>query len=296
MGQMLQNHKKSLGEKVFDLVNTCFMVLLAFLCAYPFYYILIYSLSDPLQASKGVLFWPVMPTVANYETIFRLSGLPMATFISVSITVISTLLSMFVNGLAGYLMSRRTMPCRKLIYRTFILTMYISGGLIPNLLLMMALGIYNTYWIYILPGVTAYYMILTKTYIENIPDSLEESAKLDGANYMVILIKIILPVSMPILATIGLFTAVGKWNDYSTTLIYTTDRNLRTLPYILYQFLKEASAIIEESSGKRITTNRITPASIKMTLVVVTVLPILFAYPYLQRFFVKGIMLGAVKG
>lgn len=293
--------RKSTGEKVFDAVNVLFMTLFTFTCIYPFYYIIIYSLSDPLAAAGGVLLWPVDFTWDNYIRIFRLKGIPMATLISVSTTVICTLEAMFVNGMVGYLMSRQTMPFRKFIYRTFIVTMYISGGLIPSFLLMKYLGFYNTYFIYIIPGVSAYYMILIKTYIESIPASLEESAKLDGASYWTIMIRIIMPLSIPILATVGVFTAVGRWSDYSTTLIYTVDNELRSLQYILYQYLKNASALLLQSinnpaaAGTGIA-RQLTPTSIKMTLVVITVVPILCVYPYLQRYFVKGIMLGAVKG
>ena len=288
---------RSRGEKVFDFCNVLFMVLFTFTCVYPFYYIFIYSISDPMQATKGILFWPVDVTLDNYKRVFALKGIGLATMVSVSITVISTLMAMFINGLAGYLLSRPTMPFRKAIYRAFIITMYVSGGLIPNFLLMKYLHLYNTYWIYIIPSVSAYYMILAKTYIESIPASLEESAKLDGASYWTILVRIIMPLAIPILATIGVFNAVGKWSDYSTTLIYTTDKNLRTLQYILYQYLKSASTILLESGMDAGSMQRkLTPTSIKMTLVVITVIPILCVYPYMQRYFTKGIMLGAVKG
>ena len=289
--------RRSPGERLFDALKVVLLGLFTFTCVYPFYYILIYSVSDPLLATKGVLFWPAGFTLENYRRIFQLNGMGLAALVSVSITVISTVSAMLVNGIVGYLVSRPTMPFRKAIYRTFVVTMYVSGGLIPSFLLMKYLHLYNTYWIYILPGVNAYYMILIKTYIEGIPSELEESAKLDGAGYLSIMMRIILPLSIPILATIGVFTAVGKWSDYSTTLIYTTDNNLRTLQYILYQYLKSASAILLESGPSNTDMARkLTPTSIKMTLVVITVVPILCVYPYLQKYFVKGIMLGAVKG
>lgn len=147
-----------------------------------------------------------------------------------------------------------------------------------------------------MPGVSAYNMILAKTFIESIPGSLEESAKLDGASYWKILTRIILPLSKPILATIGVFTAVGAWSDYSTTLIYTVSKDLRTLQYILYQYLKNASTILLEQGSKTNMRRQLTPMSIKMTLLVVTVVPILCVYPYMQKYFTKGIMLGSVKG
>lgn len=287
---------RSTGERIFDIVNIVFMALFTFTCVYPFYYIVIYSISDPLLATKGVLFKPAGFTLENYRRIFSLGGIGRATVISVTTTVICTVSDMLVNGMVGYLMTRSTMPFRRIIYRTFIVTMYVSGGLIPSFILMKKLHVYNTYWIYILPGVNAYYLILIKTYIESIPESLEESAKLDGANYFTIMMRIILPLVIPILATVGVFTAVGKWSDYSTTLIYTTDPDLRSLQYILYSYLKNASTILLEGGTNNSVARKLTPNSIKMTLVVVTIVPIICVYPYLQRYFVKGIMLGAVKG
>ena len=235
-------------------------------------------------------------TLDNYRKVLTLKGIPRATLISVSVTVICTLEQMFISGFLGYLLSRERMPFRKVIYRFFIGTMFVGGGLIPNFLLRKYLGLYDTYLIYIMPGVSAYNMILAKTFIESIPGSLEESAKLDGASYWKILTRIILPLSKPILATIGVFTAVGAWSDYSTTLIYTVSKDLRTLQYILYQYLKNASTILLEQGSKTNMRRQLTPMSIKMTLLVVTVVPILCVYPYMQKYFTKGIMLGSVKG
>ena len=218
-------------------------------CAYPFWYILVYSLSDPLKATAGVFFWPVDFTLDNYRKVLTLKGIPRATLISVSVTVICTLEQMFISGFLGYLLSRERMPFRKVIYRFFIGTMFVGGGLIPNFLLRKYLGLYDTYLIYIMPGVSAYNMILAKTFIESIPGSLEESAKLDGASYWKILTRIILPLSKPILATIGVFTAVGAWSDYSTTLIYTVSKDLRTLQYILYAAPVDAYVHQDDPAG-----------------------------------------------
>ena len=282
--------------KPFDWINAAIMFLFAFTCIYPFWYILVYSFSDPLKATAGVYFWPVDFTLDKYRKVLTLKGIPRATLVSVSITVICTLEQMFISGLLGYLLSRERMPFRKVIYRFFIGTMFVGGGLIPNFLLKKYLGLYDTYWVYIIPGVSAYHMILAKTFIESIPSSLEESARLDGASYWNVLTRIILPLSKPILATIGVFTAVGVWSDYSTTLIYTVSKDLRTLQYILYQYLKNASTILLEQGSKTNMRRQLTPMSIKMTLLVVTVVPILCVYPYMQKYFTKGIMLGSVKG
>lgn len=298
MANKRKKQKKHMYKaKPFDWINAAVMFLFAFTCVYPFWYILVYSLSDPLKATAGVFFWPVEFTLDNYRKVLTLKGIPKATLVSVSITVICTLEQMFISGYMGYLLSRERMPYRKIIYRFFITTMFIGGGMIPEFLLRKYLGLYNTYFIYIMPGVSAYNMILTKTFIESIPSSLEESAKLDGASYWQILMRIILPLSKPILATIGVFTAVGVWSDYSTTLIYIVKRDLRTLQFILYQYLKEASSLLLQEGGNSEEMRRqLTPMSIKMTLLVVTVVPILCVYPYMQKYFTKGIMLGSVKG
>lgn len=291
-----EQKKPMYKAKPFDWINAALMLIFAFTCIYPFWYILVYSLSDPLKATAGVYFWPVDFTLQNYRKVLTLKGIPQALLISVSITVICTLEQMFISGYLGYLLSRERMPYRKIIYRFFIGTMFVGGGLIPEFLLRKYLGLYDTYFVYIMPGVSAYNMILTKTFIESIPSSLEESAKLDGASYWDVLSRIILPLSKPILATIGVFTAVGVWSDYSTTLIYTVSRNLRTLQYILYQYLKGAASILLEEGSKTDMRQQLTPMSIKMTLLVVTVVPILCVYPYMQKYFTKGIMLGSVKG
>ena len=297
MGKRKTAQKKHMYKaKPFDWINAAVMFLFAFTCTYPFWYILVYSLSDPMKAMAGVYFWPVDFTLENYRKVLTLKGIPQATLISVSITVICTLEQMFISGYLGYLLSRERMPYRKAVYRFFIGTMFVGGGLIPEFLLRKYLGLYNTYFIYIMPGVSAYNMILTKTFIESIPSSLEESAKLDGASYWDVLTRIILPLSKPILATIGVFTAVGVWSDYSTTLIYTMNKDLRTLQYILYQYLKNASTILLEQGSKTNMRRQLTPMSIKMTLLVVTVVPILCVYPYMQKYFTKGIMLGSVNG
>lgn len=296
----MKKKNRSVGDRIFDSINGLFMLLFAFLCVYPFYYIIIYSISDPIQAQRGVYFLPIGFTLDNYKTVLAIKGIARAVLISVSITVISTLESMFIAGMTGYLLSRQNMPYRKIVYRFFIVTMYVGGGLIPSFLLMKYLHLYNTYWIYIIPGVAAYNTILTKTYIEGLPASLEESAKMDGASYWTIAIRIIFPLCKPILATIGVFTAVGKWCDYGTTLIYIIDKDLETLQYVLYQKLRTAQDLAKQSASAISVGSdfgrQLTPMSIQMTLLCITVTPILCVYPYMQKYFVKGITLGSVKG
>ncbi|HBP38405.1 MAG TPA: ABC transporter permease [Clostridiales bacterium] len=296
MKQRIQHIMKlSAGDRIFDGFNTAFMILFMFSCLYPFYYIFIYSISDPIQASKGVLFWPLEPTLANYIAVTSIRGIGKAVLVSIGRTVIGSALMVFCSSLLGYLVSRESMPLRKVVYRFFVITMYFSAGLIPVFILFKTLGLYNSFFVYIIPGAVAVFnMILVKTSIEQLPASLEESAKLDGAGYFLIFRKIIFPLCLPIVATIALFGAVGQWNSWSDTLIFTTNKDLRSLQYVLYQLLKEASNIAKEAlEGKKI---RTTPAAVKMTVTMVVTIPILLVYPFMQRYFVKGIMIGAIKG
>ena len=294
-------YKRSFGGVVFDAANYGILFIFALLCFYPFYYILIYSVSDPLLAEVGLTIFPVRPTLMNYARIMKLPGIGRAAFISVARTVIQTGLMMLSSGLLGYVLSRRELGLRKAIYRYFIITMYFSGGLIPTYLLMRGIGLFNNFFVYIVPGVVAVFnMILVKTYIEQLPSALEDSAKIDGASYLTIFYKIIVPVSMPILATIAVFGAVGQWNSWWDNLMYVPDRNLRTLQYTLWAFLQNAAELAGFSSsmiGGLRTGGRmeLTPRSIQMTMTAVVTLPIVFVYPFMQRYFVKGIMIGAIK-
>lgn len=180
--------------------------------------------------------------------------------------------------------------------------MYFSAGLIPLFLTYRTIGIYNTFWVYIIPGiVTPFNLILCKTYIESLPASLEESAEIDGAGYLVRYFRLILPLSKPILATISVFSAVGQWNNWMDTVLYTKDKALQTLQYVLYRYLNEANTLAEiaredPSAMNADLATQLSPLTIKYTISIVTILPILLVYPFFQKYFVKGIMIGAVKG
>ncbi|GHU79372.1 hypothetical protein AGMMS49992_31280 [Clostridia bacterium] len=193
------------------------------------------------------------------------------------------------------------MPFRKLLYRMLTITMYVSGGLIPGFLTAKAYGLLNTFWVYIIPSaVSAYYIILIKTYVEQLPASVEESARIDGAGLMRVFISIILPLSLPMIATIAVYASVAQWNSWMDNHIYTfANKKLTTLQYLLYQYLQEAerlSRAIQASSQEIDAGVYLTPKGVRMTITVITVIPVLLVYPYLQKYFVKGILIGAVKG
>jgi ABC-type glycerol-3-phosphate transport system permease component len=255
----------------------------------------------------GVVLLPRGLTLFNYHEVFALKGILHSVLVSTARTLIGTLATVFSCSLLGYLFTKREMPARSFLYRTLVITMYVSGGLIPYFLMCRAYGLVNNFLVYILPSmVSAYNVILIKTFIEQLPASIEESAMLDGASTFTLFARIIFPLSMPIVATIAVFSAVGQWNSWFDNYIFNgTNDKLKTLQLLLYNVLSEASRLatmlrdrsssisgIEELQKQM----AITPTGVKMTITMLVTLPILAVYPFMQRFFVKGIMLGAVKG
>ena len=297
-------HMKSLSPSrvFFNVLNYGFFLLFMLLCLYPLWYVLIYTISDPEQVARNsVTFLPLGLSSYNIRSVLRLRGVFPAFGMSVARTVVGTAATVTCCTVLGYLFSKEAMPARKVLYRFLVITMYISGGMIPTYLVFRAYGILNTFFVYILPGlVSAYYCILVKTYVEQLPISLEESAILDGANVVQIIVHLIIPLSLPIIATIAIYSAVGQWNSWFDNHIYAfRNKNLMTLQYMLYNFLQEAeelAKLIQNSSEEIDQSQFITPLGIKMTVTLITVLPILLVYPFLQKFFIKGIMIGAVKG
>ena len=286
----------------FDIFNLIFLSTFTLMCVLPFYYLLINTVSDNELTSRGaVTFIPVGIHFENYARVFALRGLANSAIISLARTVIGTALAVLASGFVGYLMTKTEMWGRSLWYRYIIVTMYFSAGLIPWYMNMVMLGMLNNFWAYILPSIVApFNIILVKTYIESIPPSLEESASMDGAGILRVFWQIILPLSKPILATIGIFSAVGHWNQWMDTLFLMTEERLFTLQFVLYRYLSEASnlaSIMRAGQTGAVDASRmLSPRTVQMTVSVVVLLPILLVYPFLQRYFVKGIMIGAVKG
>lgn len=294
----------SAGEKVFSVFNYLFFILFMLLCVYPFYYIFINTISDNILSSRGMIrLIPQGIHFGNYVQVLQIPNIYHALLISVLRTVLGTLLTVLVSGFLGFMMTQRKMWLRKFVYRYFITTMYIGGGIIPVYLLFNQLGLLDNFLVYIIPGmVSAFNMILVKTYVESsIPDELQESAEMDGAGIGTVFFKIVFPLMMPILATLAIFSAVGQWNSFMDTVIYITKDNLHTLQYVLYRYLSQATALANAvntgtMSADQVSSNVQTAQSIKLTVTMIVVLPIFMVYPFFQRFFVKGIMIGAVKG
>jgi len=290
-----------ISDKVLDISNYIFMTFFMLICLIPFYYIVIYSISDPTQAHRVTLL-PIGFTMINYMRVLELNQIYGALVISVLRTVIGTAVTLFCCSLLAYIFSRPEMYLRKFLYRFVVITMFFNAGLIPTYLTFRAYGLRNSFWVYILPfAVNAFFVILIKTFIEQLPKSLEESASLDGAGYFTRYWKIVLPLSKPIIATIAVFSAVNQWNSWFDVFIYNqASPHLYSLQYLLYQYLQRAAnlgAILSGGhSGMVADVQRVTTESARMAITVISVIPIMMVYPFLQKYFIKGIMMGAIKG
>lgn len=289
---------------LFKIVNYSVFLLFTFLCAYPFYYLIINSISSNELSSNGMInFLPRQIHFQNYKDVFQLSGLSTAVVVSIARTVIGTACTVMASAYLGFMFTQKKMWHRSFFYRFVVVTMYFSAGLIPMFMTMKLLHLNNTFWVYIIPGIVQpFNVIMVKTFIESIPSSLQEAAEVDGAGVLTVFFKVILPTCTPILATIAIWAAVGQWNSFQDTLIYITDQKLYSLQYLLYIYLNQANslaALVKSSTNIGAVADLVTkqtPTSIRMTISVVVVLPILFIYPMFQKYFVKGIMIGAVKG
>ena len=292
--------KKTPSRIAFLAINYTVFSFMILLCLYPIWYVLIQSLSGNVRAGKALAI-PYEFTLGNYSQVFQLKGLLLAFAMSVSRTLLGTCITVLCCMFMGYLFSKEQMPFRKFLYRMLTVTMYVTGGLIPTYLVMRAYGFVNSFWIYILPpALSAYYVILIKTFVEQLPASVEESAMLDGAGVFRIFVQIILPMSLPIVATIAVYAAVGQWNAWFDNLIYNSQtKALSTMQYLLYQYLTEAerlTRLLAESSAELDPSFMLTPKGVRMTMTIITIIPVMMVYPFLQRYFIKGIMIGAVKG
>ena len=297
--------KTSKGDRTFQVINILIFAIFAIICAYPCYYLIINSISaNDLSASGKVNFLPHGFQLENYVKVFQLNGLGTAAMVSLGRTVIGTICTVLASVYLGFMFTQQRMWHRKLWYRFMVITMYFNAGLIPMYMTMKTLHLTNSFWVYIIPAIVQpFNIIMAKTYVESIPPALQEAAEIDGAGTMTVFAKVILPTCKPIMATIAIWSAVGQWNSFQDTLIYITDQKLYSLQYLLYTYLNQASSLatmVQQSGGNvsavaNLATQQ-TPTSIRMTISVIVVLPILFVYPIFQKSFVKGIMIGSVKG
>ena len=291
---------RSAASKAMSVVLYVILTIFAVLCIYPFYYIIIYSISDANQAASGLFLLPKGFSLETYKGLFLLNDIPQALLISVSRSILGAIIAIVGSSFFAYLVTNQKMIGRRFVYRFVVLTMYLNAGLIPWYMTMKAYGLQNNFLLYILPGlVIAYYVILIKTYIESLPRELEESALIDGAGIFTRYLRIVMPLSKPIIATIAVYAVVGQWNAWTDNYFLISDARLQTLQMILYNYLNQANRFQQMSSSAMdasAAASMITPTSVKMCVTVVVVIPIMCVYPFLQRYFVKGIMMGAVKG
>lgn len=285
---------RTLSDPIFYVV----LSVAAFITIYPFIYLLALSLNDATDALKGkIYFWPRQFTWDNYAYVFENPVLLRASMNSVLRTVIQTVLSVFLSGMLAYALSRRDFIFRKLFSFLLVVTMYVSGGLIPTYLLIKNLGLMNTFAVYIIPGlVSAFHVFIMRTYFEQLPDGLVESAYIDGANDFRIFTGIILPISLPVIATIALFVSVAEWNSWFDNYLYNSrNEKLTVLQYELQKMIQTVETKAGDMNGAELAQRLVSPATIKATLTVLVTVPILLVYPFLQRYFVQGLTLGAMK-
>ena len=296
--------RDSTSRKIFNFINVFFLVLLMASVLFPYLNVLAKSFNDGNDTMRGgITIYPREFSLQNYDAILGDDAFGRAFIVSVCSVVLGTLLSILVQFMAAYVFLHKDMFGSKLLYVFLIIPMYFVGGIVPTYILYSQIGLINNYMVYFLPGCFSFYnMIIIRSYMSSLPYSLHEAAKIDGANDLCVFFKIILPLAKPILATIALWTAVGIWSDWTTPLYYITKSKMYNLQYLLVQVLKEAekvSQLITQAAlrGEIIETKNttITTEGVKCAQMIVSTIPIVIIYPFLQKYFIQGVTLGAVK-
>jgi len=290
--------KKSLGDRITDGFIYVILAIFGLATLFPVYYVMVVSITPYSEVLRngGFLLIPKTVTFEAFEAIFSSSTVPKALNITVLITVLGTSLNLLVTMLLAYPLSKKFLPGRNAVLLGIVFTMLFSGGLIPTFLTVKATGLMNTIWALIIPGlVSTFNLLVMKTYFESLPSEIEEAAKVDGCGDAATLFKIVLPLSMPIIATLGLFYGVNHWNAYFGGIMYLNDRDLYPLQVVLRNMIVTPS-VSQELAVPQSQLSALPPESIKMATVVVAIVPVILVYPFLQKYFIKGMLLGAVKG
>lgn len=295
---------KSPGDRVFDTFNIIMMLLLVVVTLYPFINTLAVSLNQATDSLKGGIYlWPREWTLENYKFVLKESSIYQATFISAMRTIIGTVLSVLCCSMVAYTISRPEYVLRKFVSLAFILTMYFSGGLIPNFLLIRELGMIGSFSVYIIPGLIGVFnVIVIRSFIEGLPEGILESARIDGAGEFTTFLRVVLPLCLPVIATVSLFTAVSQWNSWFDVFLYNSSYpELSTLQYELMKILQNSGASMNSQDYSSMFStsnqaNQVTPTSIRATMTIVASVPIIMVYPFLQKYFVQGMTIGGVKG
>ncbi|MBX4151517.1 carbohydrate ABC transporter permease [Paenibacillus lautus] len=287
--------KGDLDSRIFDTINIILLVTFTIIIVVPLWNVVVSSFSSGRSlAEGGFIFWPTEFSLENYQAVFRDANIWNAFFISVAKTVIGVITHVFFCAMVGYGLSKKYVRGRKFYVAMGVVTMFFSGGMIPTYLLIKDLGLLNSFWVYIIPALLSFYdVIILMNFFRNVPDSLEESAKIDGGGDWRIFLSIFIPLSMPAMATIALFNGVGQWNDFMTTKLYVTDQSLYPLQMMLYEIIVQSQTQSMQNIGS--VAIQTTTKGVQLATIVVTTLPIVVMYPILQKYFISGMMLGAVK-
>lgn len=293
------NGKKSTADRAFEICNSIFMILFVIITLYPVLNTVAISFNDGIDAVRGnIHLLPRAFTLKNYSTVLGKQNIMTGAYVTVARTIIGTVFALVSNALLAYIVSRKRFMFRSQLSLFWVITMYVNGGMIPVLLVYKTLHLTNTFWVYVVPGtISAFNMLVMRTYMEGLPDALEESAQLDGAGYMTIFVRIISPLCKPVYATVALFVAVGQWNSWFDAMLYNRMRDEYTT--LQYELMKLLSSVMQQSgSATNANVNAaaaVTPTSVRAAATVATMLPIICLYPFLQRYFVTGLTIGGVK-
>lgn len=291
--------KKSKSDLAIDILKIVILVVLVVVTIYPFWNIFIISINDAMDALKGGLYFlPRKLSIDAYKQILNNNEFIYSIRVTLARTLIGTPVSLFITATAAYVLSRKEFSGNRAVSFLYVFTMYFGGGMVPTYMIIKSLGLIDNFWVFIIPGaMSVYNMILIRNYIDTLPEELFESARLDGASDLGIFFKIVLPLSKPILMTVALFVAVGQWNSWFDAYLYTSSQSLKPMQAILVEILNQyqtsggdSQQVAQGAKGVRLT-----PDSIRMAATIVSTIPIIIVYPFVQKYFEKGIMLGAVK-
>lgn len=297
----MPKYKRTVGGELFTIFNAIFMIAFVVITLYPVLNTLAVSFNDGTDALRGGIYlWPRKWSLQNYSTVLQKDNLITGAYISVARTVLGTVFGLAANALLAFIVSRKKFLFKSQLSLFWVITMYVNGGMIPVFLVYKGLGLTNSFWVYVIPGMLgAFNMLVMRTYMLGISDSLEESAQLDGAGYMTIFIKIISPLCKPVYATVALFIAVGQWNSWFDAMLYNRMSDQYTT--MQYELMKLLSSVTNQGATAETMRNAVeaagavTPTSIRAAATIITILPIVCLYPFLQRYFVAGLTIGGVK-
>ncbi|RRJ65725.1 carbohydrate ABC transporter permease [Paenibacillus oralis] len=286
---------KTWGNRLFDIINYSVLFIIAIVCVLPFLYVLAVSFASPAEVARGgLILWPKAWSLVSYQYIFSSDTLPRSMLVSIYITVAGTLINLAFTSLMAYPLSKANLRGRNPILLGVLITMLFSGGMIPTYFVVNALNLTNTLWSLMIPNaISAFNLIVLKNFFQQIPDGLEDSAKIDGCNDLGVLLRIVIPLSLPAMATFGLFYAVAHWNTFFNAILYINDNSKWPIQVLLREIVILAQSRVGDTNFDEM---NVQPLTIRMAVIVFATIPILLVYPFLQKHFTKGVMLGSVKG